>query len=81
MIFMRVVHFVVEALRSIANTLKKNTWNFNVNPCDVASNVGGWRNPNPVEGSEDAVTCDCSFLNGTVCHVTSMYDFFPFPLI
>ncbi|XP_023633868.1 probable leucine-rich repeat receptor-like serine/threonine-protein kinase At3g14840 [Capsella rubella] len=62
----------VEALRIIGNTLKKTTWNFNVNPCDVASNVGGWRNPNPVEGSEDAVTCDCSFLNGTVCHVTSI---------
>ncbi|EOA18229.1 hypothetical protein CARUB_v10006720mg [Capsella rubella] len=29
----------VEALRIIGNTLKKTTWNFNVNPCDVASNV------------------------------------------
>ncbi|XP_019086266.1 PREDICTED: probable leucine-rich repeat receptor-like serine/threonine-protein kinase At3g14840 [Camelina sativa] len=66
------VDLAVEALRIIGNTLKKKTWTFSVNPCDVASNVGGWINPNPVEGSEDAVTCDCSFLNGTVCHVTSI---------
>ncbi|CAH2061543.1 unnamed protein product, partial [Thlaspi arvense] len=58
-----------EALRTIASTLKKTTWNFSLNPCE---GVGGWRNPNPIEGSEDAVTCDCSFLNGTVCHVTSI---------
>ncbi|CAN8307772.1 unnamed protein product [Cochlearia groenlandica] len=62
----------VEALKSIANTLKKTSWDFSVNPCDVTLNGSGWRNPNPIEGSEDAVTCDCSFLNGTICHVTSI---------
>ncbi|XP_010552132.1 PREDICTED: probable leucine-rich repeat receptor-like serine/threonine-protein kinase At3g14840 [Tarenaya hassleriana] len=62
----------VEALRGIAKALKKTNWNFSVDPCDSASTTGGWRNPNANKGSEDAVTCNCSFVNGTVCHVTSI---------
>ncbi|CAN8307760.1 unnamed protein product [Cochlearia groenlandica] len=49
----------------------KSTWNFSVNPCDTV-NEGGWRNATVVEGAEDAVTCDCSYLDGKTCHVISI---------
>ncbi|KAG2315737.1 hypothetical protein Bca52824_018859 [Brassica carinata] len=59
----------VDALRAVATALKKSNWNFSVDPCDVTSSDGGWRNPNAGKGFEDAVTCNCS---STVCHVTSI---------
>ncbi|KAF8100325.1 hypothetical protein N665_0227s0057 [Sinapis alba] len=59
----------VDALRAVATALKKSNWNFNVDPCDVTSSDGGWRNLNAGKGFEDAVTCNCS---STVCHVTSI---------
>ncbi|XP_009135396.1 probable leucine-rich repeat receptor-like serine/threonine-protein kinase At3g14840 isoform X1 [Brassica rapa] len=59
----------VDALRAVATALKKSNWKFNVNPCDLTSSDGGWRNPNAGKGFEDAVTCNCS---STVCHVTSI---------
>ncbi|RID71613.1 hypothetical protein BRARA_C03540 [Brassica rapa] len=59
----------VGALRAVATALKKSNWKFNVNPCDLTSSDGGWRNPNAGKGFEDAVTCNCS---STVCHVTSI---------
>ncbi|XP_059661405.1 probable leucine-rich repeat receptor-like serine/threonine-protein kinase At3g14840 isoform X2 [Cornus florida] len=59
----------VELLKEIATTLGKTDWNFGVDPC---SEERSWANPNPVEGFENAVTCNCSFSNGTVCHVVSI---------
>ncbi|KAG2317836.1 hypothetical protein Bca52824_020958 [Brassica carinata] len=59
----------MDALRAVATALKKSNWNFSVDPCDVTSSDGGWRNPNAGKGFEDAVTCNCS---STVCHVTSI---------
>ncbi|XP_010431689.1 PREDICTED: probable leucine-rich repeat receptor-like serine/threonine-protein kinase At3g14840 [Camelina sativa] len=59
----------VEALKGAAKALKNDNWKFNVDPCDVASSQGGWRNPSPAEGHEDVVTCNCS---SSVCHVTSI---------
>eukprot|EP00257_Ricinus_communis_P026684 XP_025014098.1 probable leucine-rich repeat receptor-like serine/threonine-protein kinase At3g14840 [Ricinus communis] len=59
----------VEALKDIGKTLGK-TWNFTVDPC---SGDSGWTTPNPVKGFENAVTCNCSFSNATICHVVSMY--------
>ncbi|KAH0934228.1 hypothetical protein HID58_011345 [Brassica napus] len=56
----------VGALRAVATALKKSNWKFNVNPCDLTSSDGGWRNPNAGKGFEDAVTCNCS---STVCHL------------
>ena len=64
--------FTVKALKVIGKTLEKTSWDFTFDPCDMASPGSGWRNPDAVKGSEDAITCDCSFLNGTMCHVTSM---------
>ncbi|PON69844.1 Leucine-rich repeat Transmembrane protein kinase [Parasponia andersonii] len=61
----------VQGLRDIAKTLGKRDWNFSVDPCSVQY---GWVTPNPVKGSENAVSCNCSFSNATVCHVTSMYN-------
>ncbi|XP_004294160.1 PREDICTED: probable leucine-rich repeat receptor-like serine/threonine-protein kinase At3g14840-like [Fragaria vesca subsp. vesca] len=63
----------VEALKDVAKSLRKTNWNFSedIDPCGSAY---GWANLNPVEGFEDAVTCNCSSVpNSTVCHVTSMY--------
>ncbi|KAM1256885.1 hypothetical protein ACFX2I_030924 [Malus domestica] len=54
----------VQALADIAKTLGKTGWDFSVDPCS------GWTNISEVEGF--AVTCNCSFDDSTVCHVTSM---------
>lgn len=62
--------FAVQYLRDIAKTLGKTNWNFSVDPC---SGEEGWATANPVKGFENAVTCNCSFSNATVCHVVSMY--------
>ncbi|KAF3442364.1 hypothetical protein FNV43_RR16280 [Rhamnella rubrinervis] len=59
----------VEVLREVAKKLGKRDWNFSVDPC---SGEEGWTTPNPVEGSENAVSCNCSFSNSTICHVTSI---------
>ncbi|KAL3503079.1 hypothetical protein ACH5RR_037528, partial [Cinchona calisaya] len=59
----------VGALQQIATTLGKKNWDFTVDPC---SGLRTWSTPNPVKGSENAVTCDCSFINNTVCHVVSI---------
>ncbi|KAH9779297.1 putative leucine-rich repeat receptor-like serine/threonine-protein kinase [Citrus sinensis] len=59
----------VEALKDIAKTLGKRNWNFSVDPC---SGKEGWADQNPVKGFENAVTCNCSFSNGTICHVVSI---------
>lgn len=58
----------VDALKEIGKTLRKR-WNFSVDPC---SGESGWADPNPVEGFENAVTCNCTYLNNTVCHVVSI---------
>ncbi|CAH2053682.1 unnamed protein product [Thlaspi arvense] len=57
----------VDALRAIATALKKNDWNFSVNPCDLTLS-GGWRDPTAGKDFLNDVTCNCS----TVCHVTSI---------
>ncbi|KAL3646238.1 hypothetical protein CASFOL_011418 [Castilleja foliolosa] len=59
----------VESLRVIARTLGKSNWNFSVDPC---SGLSGWVTQNPVKGFENALTCNCTFQNNTVCHVVSI---------
>ncbi|RDX97094.1 putative leucine-rich repeat receptor-like serine/threonine-protein kinase, partial [Mucuna pruriens] len=59
----------VQALKDIASTIGKKNWDFNVDPCSGKSN---WTSSVQLQGSENAVTCDCSFLNHTVCHVVSI---------
>ncbi|KAG4384386.1 hypothetical protein GLYMA_13G266100v4 [Glycine max] len=59
----------VKALEDIAKTLGKKDWDFNVDPCSGQRN---WTSAVQVKGSENNVTCDCTFANGTVCHVTNM---------
>ncbi|KAJ6423500.1 hypothetical protein OIU84_024457, partial [Salix udensis] len=58
----------VKALRDIAKTLGKTDWNFSADPC---GGQWGWAYQHPEEGSENAVYCNCTFSNGTICHVTS----------
>ncbi|GER33608.1 cysteine-rich receptor-like protein kinase [Striga asiatica] len=59
----------VESLRVVANVMGKSDWNFSVDPC---SGLSGWVTQNPVKGFENALTCDCTFENNTVCHVVSI---------
>ncbi|XP_010246509.1 PREDICTED: probable leucine-rich repeat receptor-like serine/threonine-protein kinase At3g14840 [Nelumbo nucifera] len=59
----------VNALRQIAKTLGKTNWDFSVDPC---SGLSGWTTANPEKGFENAVYCNCSFSNNTLCHVTSI---------
>ncbi|XP_019449222.1 PREDICTED: probable leucine-rich repeat receptor-like serine/threonine-protein kinase At3g14840 isoform X2 [Lupinus angustifolius] len=59
----------VEALKDIGNTLGKKDWDFSVDPCSGQSN---WKSVNQSKGSENSVTCNCSFANNTACHVISI---------
>ncbi|XP_010272742.1 PREDICTED: probable leucine-rich repeat receptor-like serine/threonine-protein kinase At3g14840 isoform X2 [Nelumbo nucifera] len=59
----------VGALREIAKTLHKVDWNFGVDPC---INESSWLTQNPKGKFNNNVTCDCSYNNGTTCHVISM---------
>ncbi|XP_052177866.1 probable leucine-rich repeat receptor-like serine/threonine-protein kinase At3g14840 isoform X2 [Diospyros lotus] len=59
----------VEVLKQIGKTLGKEDWDFSVDPCGGEK---GWATLNPSKGFENAVTCDCSFSDNTVCHVTSI---------
>lgn len=58
----------VEALKEIGKTLGKNDWDFSVG-ADPCSGEGGWITKNLPKGSVNNVTCDCSFVNNTVCHI------------
>lgn len=59
----------MDALRDIAKTLGKNNWDFDVDPCSGQRN---WTSSVQVNGSENAVTCNCTYVNASVCHVTNM---------
>nr|XP_012567454.1 probable leucine-rich repeat receptor-like serine/threonine-protein kinase At3g14840 [Cicer arietinum] len=55
----------VEALKDIGRTLGKKDWDFSVDPC---SRRNYWISPTQYRD----ITCNCSFLNNTVCHVVSV---------
>ncbi|XP_022134227.1 probable leucine-rich repeat receptor-like serine/threonine-protein kinase At3g14840 [Momordica charantia] len=58
----------VEGLRYVGKTLGKRDWNFSADPC---SGQFGWVSQNGgVPEFRNNVTCNCTFLNATVCHVT-----------
>jgi hypothetical protein len=59
-----------EALKEIAAQLRKEDWNFSVNPCNDSS----WITPDSGQTStyNNTVICNCSYA-GDVCHVDSMY--------
>ncbi|KAK7313165.1 hypothetical protein VNO77_37642 [Canavalia gladiata] len=60
----------VQALKDIGKTLGKKDWDFSVDPCSGKRN---WTSHVKVRGNENNVTCDCSFANGTICHVTNIH--------
>ncbi|AET02908.1 transmembrane protein, putative [Medicago truncatula] len=62
----------VEALKDIGKTLGKKDWDFSVDPCSGRNN---WISSTQLHGSENAVTCNCSFQNNTLCHVVSVYAY------
>ncbi|GMY37755.1 probable LRR receptor-like serine/threonine-protein kinase At1g07650 isoform X1 [Fagus crenata] len=59
-----------EALKEIAEQLRKEDWNFNVNPCNDSS----WITPDSGQTStyNNTVICNCSYA-GDVCHVDSIF--------
>ncbi|XP_021814920.1 probable leucine-rich repeat receptor-like serine/threonine-protein kinase At3g14840 isoform X3 [Prunus avium] len=61
----------VQTLADIAKTLGKTNWDFSGDP-DPCNNQKPWTDTNPTKGFEYGVTCNCSFANSTVCHITSI---------
>ncbi|CAJ2659547.1 unnamed protein product [Trifolium pratense] len=59
----------VQVMKDIGRTLGKKDWDFSKDPCSGESN---WTSSVQVSGSENAVTCNCSFANATVCHIISI---------
>ncbi|XP_045800989.1 probable leucine-rich repeat receptor-like serine/threonine-protein kinase At3g14840 isoform X5 [Trifolium pratense] len=59
----------VQVMKEIAKTLGKKDWDFSKDPCSGESN---WTSSVQVGGSENAVTCNCSFANATICHIVSI---------
>jgi hypothetical protein len=59
-----------EALKEIAEQLRKEDWNFNVNPCNDSS----WITPDSGQTStyNNTVICNCSYA-GDECHVDSIF--------
>ncbi|BFG28987.1 hypothetical protein CerSpe_152610 [Prunus speciosa] len=63
----------VQTLADIAKTLGKPDWDFSGDPDPCNNNTKPWStDTTPPEGFEYGVTCNCSFANSTVCHITSM---------
>ena len=64
-------NYAVKALREIGEQLKKNDWNFSVDPCE---NDSSWVTPQsdlrPLYNN--SITCNCSYPYG-VCHVVKLY--------
>lgn len=56
------VHETVQALKEILRTLGKTDWDFSADP-------SGRRG---IPGSENYISCDCSYSSGTICHVSKM---------
>ncbi|XP_031494295.1 probable LRR receptor-like serine/threonine-protein kinase At1g07650 [Nymphaea colorata] len=59
----------IAALKSIGSKLRKQNWNFSVDPCSESS---GWNTTDVDYGHLNSVICNCSFMNGSVCHVVSI---------
>ncbi|AAF78447.1 This gene may be cut off, partial [Arabidopsis thaliana] len=59
-----------EAFKVVLTTLKKTNIDLNVDPCEVSSTGNEW---STISRWKDLVTCDCSFVNGTICHITKMF--------
>ncbi|XP_045801009.1 probable leucine-rich repeat receptor-like serine/threonine-protein kinase At3g14840 [Trifolium pratense] len=59
----------VQVMKEIAKKLGKKDWDFRIDPCSGESN---WTSSVQVSGFENAVTCNCSFANATICHIVSI---------
>lgn len=64
---------LVDALKEIVSTMGATYWKFDADSCNIEM-VGVTLEP-PDE-SERRIGCDCSFEDGTVCHVVNMYDYY-----
>ncbi|KAK2996674.1 hypothetical protein RJ639_026475, partial [Escallonia herrerae] len=55
----------VEALNRSAIALGKTEWDFSVDPCSTTGRYSNWF----ITEEENAVTCNCTFNNNSVCHI------------
>ncbi|CAK9325275.1 unnamed protein product [Citrullus colocynthis] len=60
----------VEALKEIGKALGKADWNFTANPCGGFGS--GWITNSFETGFVNNLTCNCTFQNNSVCHVTKI---------
>lgn len=61
----------VQTLQTISTKLQNTYWNISRTSCSQSQ---GLNNTILSDDILSNVTCDCSFNNSTICHVTSMYD-------
>ena len=63
------LYVTVQTLQNISNKLNISNW-ATINRTSCGSAQWNQINDNEIESN---VTCDCTFENGSVCHVTRMY--------
>ncbi|GAU31583.1 hypothetical protein TSUD_54060 [Trifolium subterraneum] len=57
-------------MKDIGKRLGKKDWDFSIDPCSGQSN---WITSSvQLKGFQNTVTCNCSFVNATVCHIVSI---------
>ncbi|KAM1228676.1 hypothetical protein ACFX2J_007747 [Malus domestica] len=61
----------VQILKDIAKTLGKTDWDFS-GDADPCSGQLPWADRSAPKGLENAISCNCSYENSTVCYITSM---------
>ncbi|RXH84058.1 hypothetical protein DVH24_026957 [Malus domestica] len=61
----------VQILKDIAKTLGKTDWDFS-GDADPCSGQLPWADPSAPKGLENAISCNCSYENSTVCYITSI---------
>ncbi|KAJ4846110.1 hypothetical protein Tsubulata_015364 [Turnera subulata] len=62
----------VKALMSIGKRLGKKDWDFGKDPCSGEGNWNATYSKERMKGFESSVTCDCSFLHNSSCHVVAI---------
>ena len=65
------MYVAVKSLQAISDKLKNVNWKVTERSC---IEDGGFNNDNILDDDiVRKVTCDCTFQNNTICHITSMY--------
>lgn len=69
----------VKVLQTISDKVTNVNWNVTQRSCSGGSGFKNYTSPFDTSGGiKTNVICNCTFQNGTVCHVTNMYVCFSF---